>query len=255
MRKTTTSLAVLAALFFTGTRALDFGDFHDQPQSHGLGASADGSSSTSLSGTDSCLGGIQHRVASTGCSSGCKSDEWGCDNHVSLAAGRGLGNGHHKALGSGNEVEAFVIPAQVQISNTTTDLVSSYNQTSSGQRQKSQVDKYQVSGTFSADHYDCYNNYQNEGEAFAENGCVVNSWSDQSNHHDLDCEANGLSSTDLLDFGADGCGTSIKSNVEDPEDDVTKKINKQIYSSIADVLNEIISSAISTSLTNAVTID
>ena len=79
--------------------------------------------------------------------------------------------------------------------------------------------------------------------------------------HDVNaCEANPISSQDLLDLD-DSVDCRIFENpkklcevdrVEDPELDVEARINKQIDKSIADVLSEIVQNAFQQSFENVI---
>lgn len=256
----TASLAVLAALFSTnigGAHGLDFSDFHTTvPHTGGLGSvpsgllgSDNGSGGSHDDGccTDVLSQGIKGRIRAD-CGDACKPDEWGCNGHFIHNAATNHCPTNRTVLGSVNNLQAFVIPAQVLLSNTTTDIVSNFNSTSNGNRCKTQADKFHVKGKFCANHYECLNNFERDDDCFYENGCVVNKFNEFEGEHPVDCDCNGLSSTDVMDFGPDGCECGDHEQggklIEDPVKDVTKRINKEIYKTIGDVLSTILSTAL-----------
>lgn len=275
MRKFTNvaSIGALALLTSQASAQLGFDDFNSPPDPRSLGNLAgllDGNGGLGSSNTVGLLGsaeggsglasgdclGNHHDRIQTGCNTGCMANEWGCDGAL-------MSSGHvpvaRSVLGSANELQAFIIPAQVMLQNTTTDVNSTFNSHSNGTRTKTQTDQYTVRGKFCKNKYECENNFERDDNCFYQNGCNVNDWGEFEGMHALDCDCNGLSSVDLNDFGPDGCDCgdeNIKGELfDDPVVDITKRINKEIYKTIGDVLSQILSTAISESMTHAVTVD
>lgn len=161
-------------------------------------------------------------------------------------------------------VSATVIPALIATTETTGFGVDAAQSESSSNREEHGTFSTLLTGTLSADVYECQQNFNaRDDDLYGLLEGDFNKYENENFHPVNACECILNEPRDFLDIDGSGRATHFCEtgcidgiiNELDPDVDVENRINAQIHKTIGDILSTILKDSISTALSDAISLE